>query len=158
MYKNISFKLAIISLLVFTFNLKGLGTIILSTPPKWVIKTNYTLNEKLLSYASDGFGYVLVDYQQNIETKTQYTRIVTKILNTQGIQNASQIAIDYNPAYQKLIFHEIIINRNKTCINCYDISRIKSVHREKDLERYLYDDRETAFLALEGVQNGDIID
>lgn len=158
MYKNISLKLAIISLLVFTFNLKVPGAISQSTAPKWVIKTNYTLNEKLLSYASDGFGYILVDYQQNIEAKTQYTRIVTKILNTQGIQNASQIAIDYNPAYQKIIFHEIIINRNKTCINCYDISKIKSVHREKNLERHLYDDHETAFLALEGVQNGDIID
>lgn len=156
MNKNIFFKLLIG--ILFVFNLKISGTIIQSSPPKWVIPTKYTINEKLLSKASDGYAFLLLDYQQNIEAKTIYSRIVTKILNTQGVQNASQISIDYNPTYEKIVFHEITINRNNKKINCLDGNKIKSVHKEKDLERYLYNALKTAFLPLEGIQTGDIID
>ncbi|MEQ1733634.1 MAG: DUF3857 and transglutaminase domain-containing protein, partial [Bacteroidia bacterium] len=126
--------------------------------PKWVTPTNYITHKSALTNAKDGYGYLLVDYQHNVETKTLYTHIAIKVINFQGIQNASQISIGYSPLYQKIVFHDISINRNGKIISCLNLSKIKSIQREEDLERHMYNSSETAFLALENVQKGDVIE
>jgi transglutaminase-like putative cysteine protease len=106
----------------------------------------------------DGYFYILSDCQNYIEEGTLYCHMATKIISEAGVQNGSQISINFNPEYEKLCLHKIELVRNGKRINKLDLLKIKSLQRESDLERNIYDGTFTANLILDDVRKGDIIE
>ena len=85
--------------------------------PSWIDNAviNYQLSN-LDNNAED--GYVDLDYERQVSltTQTKYFRKAIKILSESGVQNSSEISVDFDPAYQKLIFHTIKIIRSNQVI------------------------------------------
>jgi transglutaminase-like putative cysteine protease len=106
----------------------------------------------------DGYYYLISDNQHNLETNSSYSHYALKIVSDAGVQNSSQISVDYNPEYQKLQFHHIDIYRNGKKINQLFLQKIKTLQRETSLERYIYDGTYTAVLILDDVRKGDVIE
>ena len=80
------------------------------------------------------------------------------MVNNVGVQNASEINISFDPAYETISFHFIRIIRNGEIINKYKEKEIKVIQREDNLESKIYDGSLTAYLSLSDIRLGDIIE
>ncbi len=134
-------------------------TIGLEKAAPWVIEKNAeTVSSVNLNEVGEGYYYLLFDNQRNLEESVSYSHFALKIVSDAGAENASQITIDYNPEYEELILHKIELIRNGQRMNRLDMKKIKTLQRETDLERNIYDGSYTAMLILEDVRKGDIVE
>lgn len=127
--------------------------------PSWITvkQPDYT-NTSLDKKAED--GYIDVDYERqvNLTSQTEYVHRTLKIISAAGVQNASQLSVTFDPAYEHLAFHSIKVIRNNAIENKLDLSKIKTVHEEDDLENYIYNGNLKAVVILEDIRPGDVID
>lgn len=130
-----------------------------SPEPSWVTHlTDNTLDHKLLDEAEDGFINQVLERQINLASQTIFRRIALQMLTEAGVQAASTIEVEYDPTYERLIWHKIRIIRDGRIINKLDLSKIKTERQEEDLDRNIYNGTMIAILFLEDVRKGDVID
>ncbi len=110
--------------------------------------------------ASGGVDYLLVDDQVRGGPRglERYHRIVRRVLSPKGIENASDLRIDFDPGYQALALHEVVIRRGAARIRALRAADVKVIQREPDLDRQVYDGRLTAVVFLRDVRQGDVVD
>ena len=128
---------------------------------EWIIEQSAILNSPApREELSNGTYFRLYSRQQRISKGhvERYRRFVYEILNGEGIERESSISVDYDPEYERVIFHKINLIRDGKIINQLDLSKIHSYQREEDLEKLVYDGRQTLHLLLEDVRIGDIVD
>ena len=71
----------------------------------------------------------------------------------------SDITVGFDPAYQRLLFHQIKIHRDGKVIDKLSTDgRVRLVQREESMDRYLYDGSLTAIVHLKDVRVGDVIE
>jgi hypothetical protein len=129
--------------------------------PAWAVRGSQgpdLNNTKLLDGAEDGYINLVHEVQVNVGAHTTYHRAVIQIITAAGVQNGSEVSVAYDPSYQRLLFHKICIIRNGREINRLDLSKIKTLHEETELERYIYNGTVNAVLILEDVRKGDKIE
>jgi len=109
---------------------------------------------------SNGMSYLLVDEQWQVreDRQSHYAHIVSKALNSSGVKEVSQISIDFDPAYQSLLLHRIVIHRDDRVLDRIDRSQIDLIQREKDLEYQIYDGSKTLNVFIEDVRPGDSVE
>ncbi|MDF2190770.1 DUF3857 domain-containing protein [Paraflavitalea sp. CAU 1676] len=127
--------------------------------PIWVaIHTPVYSNTQLDEDAEGGYVNLLFDKQVSVARQTTYIKRAYRIISESGVQNASEINIDFDPSYSALAFHTIRIIRKGELINKLQIDRIKTIQQETELNRYLYNGSLSAVLFLEDVRKGDIVE
>lgn len=127
--------------------------------PTWLAPYTPDLNKKPNDKdISDGYFLLLHEEQQQAELKSSYHHTIRQIVSEAGIQNASEISVDYDPSYQQLIFHQVIIRRNGKIINQLNPARFEFLQQEQDLSRFIYSGAFTAYLILEDVRKDDQIE
>jgi hypothetical protein len=127
--------------------------------PLWADTTQVDYrNTDLDREADDGYVDLIFDKQTNLELQSVYTKKALRIISETGIQNASEISVDFDPSYQQLFFHSLLIIRKGQVINKLDLSKFRTVHQEKELHRFIYNGTVTTMMILEDVQKGDIIE
>ncbi|MBP2832552.1 DUF3857 domain-containing protein [Aquimarina sp. U1-2] len=154
-------RFVLLSLMTITYlNILGQKKdIVIAPTPNWIESVeNLNTNISQSSYGNSGYYYHLIDFQTNIDNQSFFSHYTVEILNNEGIQQISDLNVDFDPSYQKLIFHRIDVIRNRNLINKLDKKDIKTVQRESNMERFLYDGTITAFINLTDVRKGDIID
>jgi transglutaminase-like putative cysteine protease len=107
---------------------------------------------------SNGAYFLLIDRQFNEFTKQVYYHYGYKVVTEQGVQNSSEISIDYMPAYQKFFLHNIRIIRNGNLLTSGVTSQIKEIQQERDLDNHIYDEAMTVYIVLKDVRPGDVIE
>ncbi len=152
--KNLLFCLFI----TFCFYSKIYSQVTKQIEPTWVNDISYLESEIDEDEVTEGVHVLLFDNQVNIPNETIFYRLVTKITDNVGIQNASTINISYDPTYQALKFHKISIIRNGEVIDKLNISNIQVMRRELNAENYLYDGSLSAVMNISDVRTDDIID
>ncbi|MFC4689543.1 DUF3857 domain-containing protein [Dokdonia genika] len=125
--------------------------------PSWVNKVDYKENIEN-EEAESGYYYLLYDKQLNAVNKTRYSNSVVKIINGEGITQMSNLTFEFDPSYEKLIFHKIDIIRDGERISQLNLNKIETIQRESNLEKNLYDGRLTSLVNLTDVREGDVID
>ena len=129
-----------------------------SPVPIWINTIEYSLTPDIdADDITQGTSILLYDYQAHIPKQKVYSKFVTKITDNVGIQDASNISIDYDPAYQKLEFHEIYILRGNDKIDKLQPENFQVLRRETNAENNLYDGSMSAILNLTDVRTDDII-
>lgn len=101
--------------------------------------------------------YLLLDEQENVSTQEYYLHYVYKINSNEGLQQMSDINIEFDPAYETLTLHRVMLHRNGQVINQLP-KTIETIQRENDLERNLYDGTLTSIINLNDVRVGDVIE
>jgi len=148
-------SLLFILLIFILFKVQGQkNKLSISDIPDWVKPIENTF-DKQNQENTTGYYYHLIDFQVNLNTKSYFSHYAIELLNNEGIQQISDINIDFDPAFQKLVFHKIDIIRNGKTIKKLAIDKIKTAQREANMERFLYDGRLTAFINLTDVRIGD---
>lgn len=127
--------------------------------PGWLAPYQPDMNRKVNAKDfSDGYYLQVFEEQYHAEKQTIYRHIVRQIESEAGIQNGSEINVDYSPEYEKLQFHQILVRRNGKVINQLNISSIKVLQQEQDLSMFIYSGRYNAYCIVEDVRKGDQIE
>ncbi|ASV30527.1 DUF3857 domain-containing protein [Maribacter cobaltidurans] len=124
--------------------------------PDWITVNTVDFNKSVTE--EGGIAYYLIDYQDNLINKEQYVHLILKVLNSEGIQEASDITATFDPSFQSIEFHKALIIRDGRTIEKLSESNIKTFQRETNLERSLYDGSNTAVINLSDIRTGDIIE
>jgi hypothetical protein len=128
------------------------------TEPSWIVKLSpkaYKVNAKDVS---DGYYMGLVEKQNHVELKEEYRHNIREIISQSGVQNGSEISVTYDPGFQKLTFHKIIVWRNNHPIDKLVASQFKILQNEKELSKFIYSGTFDAYLILDDVRKGDRIE
>ncbi|PWU01249.1 MAG: hypothetical protein C5B52_07575 [Bacteroidetes bacterium] len=127
--------------------------------PDWITRNNFDYTTtKLDDQAEDGYVNLDFEKQTSLSQQSSYYKKAIRILSEAGVQNRSEINVSFDPSYNQLIFHSIRIIRENKSINKLQPYKIKLVHQETELRKFLYDGAMSAVLFLEDVRKGDIIE
>lgn len=104
--------------------------------------------------------YLLYDRQSNaaVEDPKNFRHIVYRFLTENGVQDNSQIEISFDPEYQTLEIHSLLVHRDGEVSDRLSSQEVKLIQREEDMNRHLYDGRLTAVIVLEDIRVGDVLE
>lgn len=127
--------------------------------PAWVtpVAADSTLAADTGDIDGGAFARLYVE-QHNILVGATYRHVVRQIVSSTGVQQYSQLSVDYAPAYQRLILHTVCVLRGNQVFDELDLRRVRVLQNEKDLESFLYTGIYTAYLPLADVRPGDCIE
>lgn len=125
----------------------------------WILPYKYDPLDTISSdQIKNGSYYLLVDRQMNTTTNQFYSHYAYRVVSELGVQNNSEIQIEYKPAYQKFFLHSIKIIRNGVITDAAATSQIKEIQQETDLNVHIYDESKTVYIILKDVRPNDIIE
>lgn len=104
---------------------------------------------------------VLKDVQVNVASVTSttvYTHMAAMPVDANGIADAAQISIQFNPHYQSLTLHDIAIVRGGVRMRQLDRKRINIFQNEVDPKRRMYDGTVSLFVQLDDVRVNDLVE
>lgn len=144
-------------LLLVSFNLCWAQNI---TPvPKWVeLESIASVGEVDIKSVEDGYYYVLIDEQVNTNLFQRYFHFGTKIISESGLDQASQIELDYDPSYQKIQIHFIKIHRGNQVIDRTKSAGFRILNEENNRSNGILDGRNTLYANLTDIRTGDLIE
>lgn len=105
-----------------------------------------------------GFHYLLIEDQRHIPREQTFRHFAIHITTGDGVQNMSDIDVNYDPTYQTLQFHIVRLHQGGKIINNLSDHEIKTFQRESGMDRHLYDGSLTAVINQENVRIGDIVE
>lgn len=107
-----------------------------------------------------GLYDLLNDHQVLVteSSESHYFRTVRKVLSPSGVQNASELELDFDPSYQQLTIHEVAVVRGGVRITAFDPAGVRVIEKEEDSDRRIYDGERTALIFVKDVRAGDVID
>jgi hypothetical protein len=120
----------------------------------WVIPIDFPL---AFETTDSHLKFLLIDCQEFWPEQTKYYHIAIKAFTQAGVEAIAQLEIDFEPAFQKLIVHEIKVYRNGVWIDKRN-SRHELLQREEDLEENLVNGELTLIYFLEDIRPGDILE
>ncbi len=134
-------------------------TIDITTTPNWVEAHPYSKNIDPENRVN-GSVYLHVGNQVSFlnQQKQAYSRYATAALNSEGVEDNSQITISFDPAYEKIELHSLLLWRDGKQINKLNDFEVKRFKQEEDLEKLLYNGEESYYLILKNVKEGDIVE
>ncbi|SHH20793.1 Transglutaminase-like superfamily protein [Chryseolinea serpens] len=126
--------------------------------PQWVTLQNPDLKAKPPAGQSGGSYYLLIDEQDNLALKESYVHYAYTLLTTEGVQEMADLSIDFDPSYQTLAFHQLVIHRDGKVINKLHARDLRTIQREQSMDRYLYDGSLSVVLNVQDVRVGDVLE
>ncbi|MCC9597229.1 MULTISPECIES: DUF3857 domain-containing protein [unclassified Rubrivivax] len=105
---------------------------------------------------------LLVDQQTRLPAgrgpSERYRHVVRQVRDASGLENASQISIEFDPSYERLTLHRLELRRGGARIDKLAARRVRLLDRETGLEQQRLDGRRTASIVLDDVRVGDRIE
>lgn len=86
-----------------------------------------------------------------------FSRRVVEVLSQQGLEEAAQWEVGFDPDSQKLAVHGLEVFRDGVWSDRLATSRASVLQREPELDRRLYDESLTLLMVVEDVRVGDLV-
>jgi len=136
------------------------GPFELAPTPAWVEPVAIDARGAEQGQADAGVELVLVDEQVRAAgtAPERYRRVVRRLRTVQGVQDGSEIRVDFDPAYERLALHGVWIHRGGRRLPALRADEVRIVQRERELDRRLFDGTLTAVVFLQDVRAGDAIE
>ncbi len=125
--------------------------------PAWVKACDFP-HDSVAGPSDVNYLRLLDDNQVNWEEKTHYVHTVVKVLDQTGAEGFTQLPIDFDPAYEKVIVHAIRVLRNGESLDRLEKSRHQLLQREQSLERNLYYGQLSLVYFLNDIRVGDTVE
>lgn len=155
MWRNLYIALC----LLITSNFLFAQQISVDNSPSWLFGLRPDLKKTPASRdINNGYYMELIDKQTNVPAKTEYTHFIRHIVNETGVQNASEISVEFIPDYQHVIFHKISLIREGKIVSTLKVTDIKVVQEETESANFQYNGIKRAFVVLKDVRSNDRID
>jgi hypothetical protein len=136
------------------------GTPVIHSAPKptWISVCKLYTQKPSARDIEDGAYNELIEEQLNIETHASYNHIITQIISQNGVQNNSELSVSFNPAYERLDFHQIVVWRDGKPQNRLNLSAFKIMADESEFDRFIYNGTYAAKYILADIRKGDKIE
>ena len=137
------------------------GVVEIRPAPAWVetldIDTTVAVSKQNVRW---GIFDLLADHQVHVGDggQWQYFRTVRNILSPSGVRNASELELDFDPSFERLVIHHVHIVRGGMRLDALEPDQIRVIEKEDESENRIYDGERTALLFLRDVRPGDVID
>jgi hypothetical protein len=132
---------------------------VIAPTPSFVQPAQNYLCDSLQQFPDSTSTYYLLNEEQvDVASHQDYWHIAYKIISHGGLQDATQIALSVNPAYEKVLLHTLKVIRNKEILDMLHTVKIKVIQREERLESNLYDGKKQILIILDGLKLDDIVD
>jgi len=107
-----------------------------------------------------GIHDLLSDHQVRVTPggTTHYYRIARRVLSSSGVQNSSELSLDFDPSYERLVLHEVRVTRNGVRVPALNPESIRIIEQEGASSDRIYDGRLRALVFLDDIRPGDVID
>ena len=150
-------RIVLFLLLALPFLAISQGNIFFEQKPAWLEMVKYDLQPHDTLH-SGGYFYLLLERQINIERQETYRRTSIKVLTESGLESASSISINFDPSYQKISLHSVVVRRGDMIIDKLKTNKFEILRREENMDRLIYDKSLDGILNLYDIQVGDIIE
>lgn len=155
MWKQLSLSMCLIISACALFA-QGVAT---GDQPTWLFRLKPDLGKvPAAREISNGYYLELIDLQTNVPAQAEYTHFIRHIVNETGVQNASEVSVEFAPDYQHVIFHQISVIREGKIVSTLKASQIKVVQEETSSGDFQYNGIKRAFVVLKDVRSNDRID
>jgi transglutaminase-like putative cysteine protease len=107
-----------------------------------------------------GAHTLLLDRQTRVTNagSERYYRRAEHILSATGLDSVSQLQLEFEPSFERLVIHYIRIVRDGSEIDQLEPSEIKVIQQENELDERLYNGTLSAIVFLDDVRVGDVVD
>lgn len=102
--------------------------------------------------------YLLVDRQLNLPSQSYYTRTVRSLDNESSVQDSGSLSFTFDPSFQDLVLHRILIHRDGETIDQLSMDRVRLIQPESELPLGIYNGEHKALLILDDLRVGDILE
>lgn len=126
--------------------------------PSWVVKSPLVPYKPSSREISNGYFISQLEEQVNLVARSRFRRAIRDIVSDAGVQNGSEISVDFDPSYEKLFFHKIVVWRDGKALDRLDLSDFKVIADEKELSKFIYQGNYNASLTLKDIRKGDRIE
>jgi len=126
--------------------------------PAWVISVKANDQQANLRDVNDGYYLKLFEEEVNVDKVETYHHTVKEIVSDAGVQSASDLSIDFNPAYQQLTIHQVTVWRDGKPLDKLQKEAFKVIADEEDLSMFIYNGNYKAYLILKDIRKGDEIE
>jgi Domain of Unknown Function with PDB structure (DUF3857)/Protein of unknown function (DUF2569) len=147
----------LISVFCYSITLCQSSIVKIGSKKAWIENVDFDKNTNPPTGQESSYYYLLLDEQENTSSQESFVHYAYKMLTSEGLQQMSDLSVDFDPSYEQVTFHSILIHRNGTTISKLP-KAIRTIQREQSMDRYLYDESQTAIINLTDVRVGDIIE
>lgn len=131
----------------------------ITPPPAWIDRSLVQSHKPTPQEdASYGWDYLLLDHQINLATDESYEHNVYRITAEGSLQSASRLSWGFDPSYESLSLHHLRVLRDGIVQERLAPKLIQVIQQENDLDRHQLNGRLTAFVVLEDIRVGDVVD
>lgn len=145
-------------ILFFCLAAESNSDVLIADLPAWV-KVAKEIDDSKQQESSFGYCYLILDQQSKVDENSleNFVHVSKKILNSKGVDACSVLEFEYNPLYETITFHSILITRDGKNINKLNPANFKVIQREKNLENGVYTGNKSLSVILDDVRVGDVI-
>lgn len=133
-------------------------TVHIAPRPVWLRAYKDNDQKIPLHDVNNGYFYQLSEEQIHVEKQADYRHNIREIVSEAGIQNGSEINVGFDPAYERLDFHQIIVWRNNKPQNRLTASAFRVIADETELSKFIYQGSYSAYCILSDIRKGDRIE
>jgi transglutaminase-like putative cysteine protease len=103
---------------------------------------------------------LLFDHQIRVGpgTTDHYYRRVIQVMSTSGVQSLSQVSIDFDPSYERLVFHQVRVLRAGHEVWRLAASDVSVIRPERESGDSLYSGELSALVFPKDLRPGDVLD
>jgi Domain of Unknown Function with PDB structure (DUF3857)/Protein of unknown function (DUF2569)/Transglutaminase-like superfamily len=136
----------------------GIPEVHFSSKPAWLgVYSDYNKKPPLRTIES-GYFYALIERQIHVEKQAEYRRYIREIVSSTGIQDGSQVSVSFDPTYERLDFHEIVVWRDNKPQDRLKLSDFKILADEQDFSKFIYQGSYSANFIIRDIRKGDRIE
>lgn len=92
------------------------------------------------------------------ETVVGFVRYAIEIREREGLEEASEIRIEFDPSHQRLELHRVRLHRSGERLDALADADLNLIQRERALDHLIYDGTLTAVVFVKNVRVGDVIE
>jgi transglutaminase-like putative cysteine protease len=129
-------------------------------PGAWVRPFDVPAGAPSPAAESTGTRYLFFDRQIRVGASDQedYFRSVWRVETTAGLQDASEIAIGFDPTFERLVIHHATVLRGGRTAWSFSPAEVRVIEAEEDLDARIYNGDLTATIFVKGLRVGDTVD
>jgi transglutaminase-like putative cysteine protease len=125
--------------------------------PSWITKINIPENN---SYIDQSVQYLLIDGQLNLtqERHEHFIHNAQRVVSEGGLEQSSKFSFSFQPDYQSISLHEIVIYREGLSIDVMSSANIQLIRRETEISSNIYNGYVDLVIVVPDVRVGDTIE
>lgn len=130
----------------------------LGPTPSWVEPIE--IPKDAAQSSDNGVHYLLADEQVNGTKRPveHYVHRARTLLTSGATTESAQITITFDPEFETLTLHRVVVHREGKPLNRLSSSSIRVMQRESGLERQIYDGNLSVLILPEDVRPGDTLE